>query len=50
MNVVKKFVDLAMNAVAEIVVKGCSRVLLGLLTTGKSDTGSYATVAAVPQI
>jgi len=30
------------NAVAEIVVKDCSRVLV-LLTTGKSDTGSCVT-------
>jgi len=35
----QNFVRLVMNAVAEIVVKDCSRVLV-LLTAGKSDTGS----------
>ena len=34
-----------MTAMAEIIVKGCSRVLPGLLTTGKP--GSYVTMAAV---
>jgi len=34
-----------MTAVAEIILKGCSRVLTGLLTTDKPD--SYVTMAAV---
>jgi len=38
----QNFVRLVMNAVAEIVVKDCYRVLV-LLTTGKSDTGSCVT-------
>jgi len=36
-----------MNAVSEIIVKGCSRVL-GMLTSGKSD--SYVAMAAVHKI
>jgi len=43
-NVFKQVVIVA----AEIIVKSCSCVLLGLLTTGKAD--SYVTMAAVHQI
>ena len=34
----QNYVHLAMTAAAEIVVEGCSRVLLGLLTTDKPDS------------
>jgi len=43
-NVFKQVVIVA----AEIIVKSCSCVLLGLLNTGKAD--SYVTMAAVHQI
>jgi len=38
-------VCLVMTVVTEVVVKGCSTVLIGLLTTNKAD--NYATMAAV---